>query len=159
MATLGTFTVGQVLTAGELNNAIPLCILENSAMAIPAGVGTNVTFGTEVLDPLNWHSTVTNTSRVTPNIAGYYFVTLQLNDVSGAGQTRALMRCNKNGADISPVRIQMDTNGSDDDFALSGYVSLNGTTDYVEMNILQTNSSSATRTTTARFTVQFVRPL
>jgi hypothetical protein len=159
MATLGTFTAGQVLTASELNNAMPLCILENGSFALPAGAGTSVTFGTEVLDPLNWHSTVTNTSRVTPTIAGYYFVTLQLNDVTGAGQTRALMRCNKNGTDISPVRIQMDTNGTDDDFSLSGYISLNGTTDYVEMNILQTNTSSASRTITARFTVQFVRPL
>jgi len=159
MATLGTFVAGQVLSASELNNAIPLCILENSAMAIPASVGTNVTFSTEVLDPLGWHSTSVNTSRVTPNIAGYYLVTMQLNDISGAGNTRALLRCNKNGTDISPIRIQMDTDGSFDDFGISGYVSLNGTTDYLEMNILQANSGNASRTITARFTVQFVRPL
>lgn len=158
MATLGTFVTGQVLTASELNNAIPLCILENTAMVIPSGTATSVTFSTEVLDPLNWHSTSTNTSRVTPNIAGYYFVTLQMNDISGTGQTRALLRCLKNNADVANVRIQMDTNGTDDDFALPGYVYCNGSTDYLEMNILQTNTGSANRTTTARFTVQFVHP-
>lgn len=158
MATLGTFVSGQTLTASELNNAIPICILENTAMVIPSGTATSVTFSTEVTDDLNWHSTSTNTSRVTPNISGYYFVTLQMNDVTGVGQTRALLRCIKNGADIANVRIQMDTNGTDDDFALPGYVYCNGSTDYLEMNILQTNTGSANRTVTARFTVQFVHP-
>jgi hypothetical protein len=158
MATIGTFTAGQILTASELNNAIPLCILENTAMVIPAAVATSVTFSTEVLDPLGWHSTSVNNTRITPNISGYYFVTMQVNDISGAGSTRALMRCFKNGADISGVRIMMDTDGLDDDFALPGYVFCNGTTDYLEMNMLQTNSTSASKTITARFTAQFVHP-
>ena len=59
MATIGTFTAGQVLTASELNNAIPLCILENTGMVIPSGTATSVTFSTEVLDSLDWHSTST----------------------------------------------------------------------------------------------------
>jgi hypothetical protein len=158
MATIGTFVTGQVLTAAEMNNAIPLCILENGSMAIPSGVATSVTFSTEVLDPLNWHSTSTNTSRVTPTIAGYYLVNLQMNDITGAGQTRALLRCNKNAADVATVRIQMDTPGDDDDFNITGFVYCNGTTDYLEMNVLQTNGTSTTRTITARFVVQFVHP-
>jgi hypothetical protein len=158
MATIGTFAIGQVLTASELNNAIPLCILENAAMVIPASAATNVTFSTEVLDPLGWHSTSTNTSRITPNISGYYFVTMQLNDITGGGAlTRALMRMNKNGATLA-IPIQMDTTGEDDDFALSGYVFCNGTTDYIEMNILQTNAGSTNRTISARFTAEFVHP-
>ena len=158
MATIGTFVANTVLTASELNNAIPLCILENASMAIPASVATNVTFSTEVLDPLNWHSTSTNTSRVTPTISGYYFVTMQYNDITAAGAlTRALARLNKNGATLS-IPIQMDTPGDNDDFAIPGYVFCNGTTDYVEMNVLQTNGASTSRTISARFTVQYVHP-
>jgi hypothetical protein len=158
MATIGTFTAGQVLTASELNNAIPLCILENALMAIPASTTTQVTFSTEVLDPLNWHSTSVNTSRVTPTISGYYFVTLQLNDIASAGAlTRALMSLIKNGAALA-IPIQMDTTGEDDDFALSGYVFCNGTTDYVEMRVFQTNAGSTSRSISARFTVQYVHP-
>jgi hypothetical protein len=158
MATIGTFTAGQVLTASELNNAIPLCILENAAMVIPASVATSVTFSTEVLDPLGWHSTSTNTSRITPNISGYYFVTMQLNDItSGGALTRALLRLNKNGATLA-IPIQMDTEGSSDDFAFPGYVFCNGTTDYIEMNVLQTNAGSTNRTISARFTAEFVHP-
>jgi hypothetical protein len=158
MATIGTFTSGSVLTASELNNAIPLCILENTSQNVPSGVNTAVTFATEVLDPLNWHSTVTNNTRITPNIAGFYLVTMQMNDVNGAGQTRAALSLTKNGAEITGVRIRMDTTGEDDDFALAGYVQCNGTTDYLEMNVLQNNSGGVSRTITARFTVQFVHP-
>jgi len=157
MATIGTFTAGQVLTASELNNAIPLCILENASFVLAAATVTQVTFGTEVLDPLGWHSTSTNTSRITPNISGYYFITMQVNDIVAAGSTRALMGLIKNGAALT-IPVQMDTGGQDDDFALSGYVFCNGTTDYLEMRLLPTNSTSANRTISARFTVQFVHP-
>jgi hypothetical protein len=158
MATIGTFTAGQILTASELNNAIPLCILENASMVIPASTTTQVTFSTEVLDPLGWHSTSVNTSRITPNISGYYFVTMQLNDITGGGTlTRALMSLIKNGAALA-IPIQMDTEGSSDDFALPGYVFCNGTTDYIEMRVFQTNAGSTSRTINARFTAEFVHP-
>ena len=158
MATIGTFTAGQVLTASELNNAIPLCILENASMVIPASTTTQVTFSTEVLDPLGWHSTSTNTSRITPNISGYYFVTMQLNDITSSGTlTRALMSLIKNGEALA-IPIQMDTEGSSYDFALPGYVFCNGTTDYIEMRVFQTNAGSTSRTINARFTAEFVHP-
>jgi hypothetical protein len=158
MATIGSFTSSSVLTASELNNAIPLCILENTSQSVPSGVNTAVAFASEVLDPLNWHSTSTNNTRITPNIAGFYLVTMQLNDINGAGQSRAALSLTKNGAEITGVRIRMDTTGEDDDFALAGYVQCNGTTDYLEMSVLQVNSGGASRTITARFTVQFVHP-
>jgi hypothetical protein len=158
MATIGTFTAGQVLTASELNNAIPLCILENSAMVIPASTTTQVTFSTEVLDPLGWHSTSTNTSRVTPNISGYYFVNMQFNDITAGGAvTRALVSLLKNGAALT-IPIQYDSPGDNDDFALSGYVFCNGTTDYIEMRVFQTNAGSTDRTIQARYSVQYVHP-
>jgi hypothetical protein len=158
MATIGTFVSAQVLTAAELNNAIPLCVLENTSQVVANSTSTAVAFATEELDPLNWHNNVTNNTRVTPNIAGFYFVTMQMNDVNAAGQTRAAVSLQKNGAEITGVRVRMDTTGEDDDFALPGYVQCNGTTDYLEMVIFQTNTGAASRTITARFTVQFVHP-
>ena len=158
MATIGTFVSGQVLTSAELNNAIPLCVLENTSQSIPNNTSTAVAFASEVLDPLNWHDNATNNTRVTPNIAGFYLVTMQMNDINGAGQTRAALSLQKNGAEITGVRVRMDTTGEDDDFALPGYVQCNGTTDYLQMVVLQNNSGGVSRTITARFTVQFVHP-
>ena len=157
MATIGTFVSGQVLTSTELNNAIPLCILENTSQSIPNNTNTAVAFASEVLDPLNWHNNATNNTRVTPNIAGFYLVTMQMNDIQGAGLTRAALSLQKNGAELT-VRIRMDTSGEEDDFAVPGYVQCNGTSDYLEMVVLQVNSGGSSRTITARFTVQFVHP-
>ena len=138
MATFGTYVSGQILTAAELNAGLPLCVLENTAVTMTDGVAGVVPFTSEVTDPLGWHSNATNTSRITPNIAGTYFFNICVNDV--AGTTRALMRVLKNGAALT-VPIQMDTTGIFDDFTLSGYATANGTTDYFELGYLVTGAT------------------
>ncbi len=148
MATFGTFASGQVLTAAELNAGLPTCVLQNAAAALADGTVTVIPFTSEVTDLNGWHSTSVNTSRITPNIAGTYLITMQINDVSG-GVTRALIKCNKNGADLT-IPIQTDTTGIFDDFNAVGFATANGTTDYFEMVALIVNT---TKTAKAQFTV------
>jgi hypothetical protein len=155
MATLGTFAVGQVLTAQELNNAIPLCILENSSVSLTNNVTTSIPYPSEILDPLNWHDNSTNNTRITPNIAGYYLVTIVINNVS-VGLTRALTALFKNGA-VTTIPIAFDGPGTIDDFTASGYVTANGTTDYFEQVALVSGANKTSIRT--QFSMQFVRPL
>lgn len=153
MATLGTFVTGQVLTASELNNAIPLCVLQNDNVTLTDGVSADIAYTSELTDDLGWHSNTTNTARITPNIAGIYLVTMVLNNVSGT--TRALHGLFKNGA-ATTIPIFMDTTGTIDDFTVSGYINANGTTDYFTHRALVTG---ATKTgVKAQFSMQFIHP-
>ena len=148
MATFGTFASGQVLTAAELNAGLPTCVLENAAAALANGSDTTIPFTSEVTDLNGWHSNSVNTSRITPNIAGTYLVTMQINDVS-VGLTRSLIQLLKNGS-VTTIPIMTDTTGIFDDFGATGFVTANGTTDYFEMNALVTGS---TKTAKAQFTM------
>jgi len=139
MATFGTYVSGQILTAAELNAGLPTCVLTNGSLTLSDGVSTSIAFTSEVTDPYGWHSTSVNTSRITPNIAGTYLVTMLLNNVSAT--TRALANLHKNGASLSAPLIITDTNGTIDDFTTVGFVTANGTTDFFEMNCLVTGAT------------------
>jgi hypothetical protein len=148
MATFGTFVSGQILTSAELNAGLPTCVLENISVSLVSGTGLAIPFTSEVTDLNGWHSTSVNTSRITPNIAGTYLVTMQINDVS-VGLTRSLIQLLKNGA-VTTIPIMTDTTGIFDDFNATGFVTANGTTDYFEMNALV---QGANKTAKAQFTM------
>lgn len=148
MATFGTFASGQVLTAAELNAGLPTCVLENAAVSLVSGTPLQIPFTSEVTDLNGWHSTSVNNSRITPNIAGTYLVTMQINDISTT-VTRSLVALYKNGANTT-IPIQSDTTGIFDDFSAVGFVTVNGTTDYLEMTALV---QGANKTAKAQFTV------
>jgi hypothetical protein len=148
MATFGTFASAQVLTAAELNAGLPTCVLENTAVSLVSGTGLPIPFTSEVTDLNGWHSTTVNTSRITPNIAGTYLVTMQINDVS-VGLSRSLIQLLKNGS-TTTIPIMTDTTGIFDDFGATGFTTANGTTDYFEMNALV---QGANKTAKAQFTM------
>ena len=149
MATLGTFTSGSVLTAAELNTVLPACVLSASAVSCPNTTVVQVTFSTEDYDPLGWHSTVTNTGRITPNIAGWFLVTAQYGQMNGAGANfRALMSVDKNASNADHARFDIN-NYAPDDASVAGLMYLNGTTDYVVVNLYQ--ASGGTKTPDVRF--------
>lgn len=78
-----TWTTGEVPTAAQFNEQIrdnelflygpPTCRVYNNAnLTIPNATETAVTLNAERRDPYAMHSTVTNTSRVTVPIDGFY---------------------------------------------------------------------------------------
>lgn len=148
MATFGSYVAGQILTAAELNAGLPTCVLENASVSLVDGTALPVPFTTEVTDINGWHSTTVNTSRITPNIAGTYLVTMQINDVS-VGLTRSLIQLLKNGS-TTTIPIMTDTTGIFDDYNAIGFATANGTTDYFEMNALVVG---ANKTAKAQFTM------
>lgn len=116
------------------------------------GTGAVLLFGsgTEDFDDYGWHSTSSNTSRVIPDIPGVYKVTCKVTWAASTTITSASCNVLKNGTTF-------ESSGSHKPNATntlatfggiaSGYVQLNGTTDYVEGWTIQFSSGSASQTT------------
>lgn len=111
---------------------VPMCVLSHvTSVATPV----DIPWDTETFDPLGWHSTVTNPSRITPTIAGWYEVNSKWGIVPTAA-TRMLTKTRKNGADIvGGEHTIMSTTSL---YASSSFtappVYLNGSTDYISVN-------------------------
>jgi hypothetical protein len=80
-----TAAVGAILTAAQWNSNVrdginfvvnpPVCeAYQNTGQSIPNNVATAVLLDTAVVDSYAGHSTVTNTSRYTAQVAGWYDV-------------------------------------------------------------------------------------
>lgn len=143
MATFGTFTSGQVLTASELNTVLPACILSTTTASVPNAADTYIPFSSEDYDPLGWHSTSTNTSRITSNIAGWHQATVSTYGLNGpGGNYRIIVVVTKNRS--TPARVaRFDINNyAPDGVTVSGMFYLNGTTDYLEADLIQFSGST-----------------
>lgn len=140
MAVIGTFTAGAILSAAELNQFNNVVILAGSnAQAIANATLTAVTFGagTETLDVSGWHSTTTNTSRITPTIAGYYLATARVGYNRTGAAARFVCYIGKNGG-----FGEAESSGSGTDYpnmTCSAMFYMNGTTDYMECLAYQTS--------------------
>lgn len=158
MATFGTFTSGQVLTASELNTGLPACFLSVSGYSTLHNTDNYIAFTSEDYDPLGWHSTSTNPSRITPNVAGWYWCAGQVNNLNPSGANFrgfAGIRKNRSSAGFDNQFARFDINNyCPDDFSIGGVIYLNGTTDYVELDVAQ--FSGVTKTTNNTFTVMRV---
>jgi hypothetical protein len=155
MATFGTFTSGQVLTAADLNAGLPACVLKATNVSVPHNTDVYVSFSSEEYDPLGWHSTSTNNSRVTPNIAGWYLCNGTVNNMNPSGanfRSVCFIRRNR-GSTVDDFEIaRFDINNyCPDDFTVTGMTYLNGTTDYVEFDLVQ--FSGSTKTPNARMSI------
>jgi len=142
MATLGTFTSGQVLTASELNKLNNVTALwDVNYQSISTVTPTAITFGagTEVVDVSDWHSTTTNPERITPNIGGIYLVVAS-HQLVYAGSTIAYeVAIWKNGTQISG---SLSDGGFYPGATAAIVVYLNGSTDYVYSSAYQSSGSN-----------------
>lgn len=105
-----------------------------ASISVTAGTGTNpITFGTEVFDTANAHSTSTNTDRYTATVSGKYLVTcsIYLSNNTGSNGT-ATFYIGKNGITQTDQRVTTAA-GYSHSVTLTGIVELNGTTDYTHI--------------------------
>lgn len=136
-------------------------VYQSSPQNITHNTATALNFNAEDLDPAGWHSTVSNTSHVTPTVAGWYQVTLECGWASDTDYTALRQYVTKNGGGGVWGDIRLPLPAATIIPALTcttALISLNGSTDYVEGNVLQTNTSTGTNGVTARMTVQLVYP-
>ena len=77
----------------------------------------------------------TGLSRFTPNVAGYYFISAVAAPGTLGGQAYPTMSLYKNGAEVFNSRALLTSSivVDQDDIVLSGYVLMNGSTDYLEL--------------------------
>lgn len=116
----------------------PMTVLALAAnQAITNNAINNVVWsGAEILDDLNWHSTVTNPSRITPTLAGRYlvnFCTVFAANATGARRCYVL----KNGATNHLFTVQIANSANGISGNATGIVICNGTTDYIEAAVFQ----------------------
>lgn len=130
---LGDFTLGVPVFSGY----------QATAQSVATGTWTAFTIDTELVDTDGGHSTVTNTSRYTATVPGLY---LAIGTSGWASNTTGFrrVRLTLNGVAI------LGAGAASDAFATSGvlghctstFVTLNGTTDYVEVQGYQSSGGA-----------------
>jgi hypothetical protein len=138
MTAFGNFTAGDVLQASDLNAGFPACIVNSTSQSFAHNTIAAINYDQEVHDPYGWHSTTTNNERITPNIEGYYLVTLECRNweiING----RSLFLIFKNLVNWSRFDV---TSTASEGGTVSGVMYLNGTTDDVETRFYQNSGSS-----------------
>ncbi|MDE2100628.1 MAG: hypothetical protein KGL39_25515 [Patescibacteria group bacterium] len=114
------------------------CRAYNSVnQSIGTGAATALTFDTNdanITDPM--HSTSSNTSRFTPSQAGMYHVDVNISFAGSAAGTERVVNLNKNGSGAQQLGLQIP-NSLGNIFSVGTDIYLNGTTDYVEVSVLQ----------------------
>jgi hypothetical protein len=102
---------------------------QSVAQTVPSGIWTKINFQTKVFDTTNAFDNVTN-MRYTPMVAGYYQVSC---GYSTAAVTILYLQIYKNGAVNKTLEYKPASSGSAAGAAGSAMVSMNGTTDYLEI--------------------------
>jgi len=139
MATFGTWSSGDVLTATDLNAGLPLAIAANSTtVSIPNATLTEVTYDTDDSDDYGWHSTSSNTGRITPNIAGIYLCVFKCTTPIINGRLLLLLRLN---GSVEIGRFDV-TSTSIEGGTVTGVFELNGSTDYINTYVEQTGGTA-----------------
>lgn len=122
-------------------------VLRSAAFSVPNGAWTVITWDAESSDDANYHSLVTNTSRLTAPAAGLYIVGYSTGNATAAGgatgRWASYLRLN-GGSEIAGTRTEQDWTAAD----AAGYMAIAANVpislaanDYVEVLILQTHSS------------------
>lgn len=115
-------------------------IRQVAAQSIPTGVTTAILMDTEDFDPFALHSTVSNTSRITPNLAGYWeFSGSVFLGATTAGAVDAAIFKNTTTQIQSGTR--MGFNAQAQGLPARAIVYMNGTTDFVDLQV--THASAA----------------
>lgn len=118
-----------------------------------------VLFDTDDIDPLGWHSTSTNTDRITPTIPGWYRVSAYCYWTGDTDLIRVRMSILKNGSDFfTDDRPYAPFSGIGPTNSLCPpLIQMNGTTDYITMTAYQLNSSGGANAMFPKLLVEWVR--
>lgn len=161
-----TFVSGNVLTAAQMNTDVrdntnflyspPMAVVQRSTnQVIATGTVTYISFNTEVKDTDGiWAIGVP--TRIEPNTAGLYLIVASGFFASNATGVRDLTVRVDGIADITGIRVKADTTGNAW-VATSHVRAFNGTTNYIEMGVLQ-NSGGNLDFWQAQMSVHFIGP-
>ncbi len=128
-----------------------------SSQSVSASTWTTVQLNAESFDTNNAFDI--STYKFTPQIAGYYLFNAALDVLStGGAVTEVGMRIMKNGVTDNMLYISSSTMSTNELFALTTIMYLNGTTDYAEFQGIGSGGSSRVfNSTTTNFAGVLVR--
>lgn len=119
----------------------------SAATATAYVAGTTGFLYTETLDPLNFGS---GADQILPNIPGWYRITADANFGSNATGTRNI-RVMKNAANVVGGRSTITPSGVNySGVGVSTLVSMNGTSDYFTVEVMQSSGASLTADVSVR---------
>lgn len=165
---------GQIMTQADIDSLRrtadlkPACrLIASAAQSIPDTTNTALLFGAEDIDTHNFHSTSVNTSRITPTVAGIYKFTGMAYMITGnTDYTSCSAFIRLNGVtNLAPAGREGNvvTSLARSIEITQVLVAMNGTTDYAELVVLQTNTAVAARQTNqsgqfnSTFECEFIR--
>lgn len=144
VSTSAAFQVGTTAQTGTTNRFRMLQTMARAQTAVAQTILNNtetaLLLGSESTDTDTIHSTASNQSRLTAQIAGKYLVTGAVDWASNATGVRRL-RVKKNGTTDYAVVNVAAVNGSTTNLTISAFVDL-AATDYIEMVIFQDSGVS-----------------
>jgi len=118
-------------------------VVNSTTYTISTATDTLLGFDTETFDTNSYHSTVTNTSRLTAPSTGFYFFEAQVNwDYGGTAPNNPILRVKKNGS-IYQVANSFGTANRSSVMQTIGVVELNAT-DYIEIEVRQDSGGNVT---------------
>lgn len=139
----------------------PLFLAKKSTLSVPNITKTAIEFNTTnttiTEDTMQWHSTSTNPSRVTPTVKGIYLATAN-GKMTGGTATQAYIEINKNGTTtLSSSQGDTITGASDLTYSCSCVINMNGTTDYLAMDVYQNTANPSETWSDMTFSVTLLR--
>jgi hypothetical protein len=121
----------------------------SSSQSVSTGTWTKVTINTKEFDTNSNFDNVTN-YRFTPTVAGYYQVTANSNWSSAV--ITSVCSIYKNGSEFKRGNQGGTASASSNGNSVSALIYFNGSTDYVEMYVLQYQGSSVSLSGGALYT-------
>ena len=136
-----------MLASGVAGNGPAFSAFKNGGnQAFSANVSTKVTFESESFDTASCYDT--STSRFTPNVAGYYMITANVETQSVAA-TYLIAQLKKNGNSWALGSNYPTSASAGPNSSLAALVYLNGSTDYVEIYVQASANATIVSTTEA----------
>jgi len=117
-------------------------LYQSTPQTITTATNTALLFDSEDLDTDNGHSTVTNTSRYTATVAGWYMVTGTLQIAHNTTGNRIVFIRKNGSTTINQVGRQTSSATNTLGLQIGTMVYLNGTTDYLELMAFQSSGGN-----------------
>lgn len=136
-----------LLESGSISKPV-VRLVQSTLQNIPHNTETALVFGTgsEIIDTDDYHSESLTTSRITPQKPGTYRATSKWMMTSRTDYTMMDLGIALNGAIFDRHRGGPGTQGGARSIVHTALVDVNGSTDYVEIRVLHTNTAAVAAT-------------
>jgi hypothetical protein len=130
------------LASGVAGTGPAFSATPTTTQSVTSATYTKVNFGTENFDTNNNFAS----SRFTPTVAGYYFISGSIYSVSTAAATYIWAIIYKNGGTAFSGNLNTPVTTVDGIGTVNGLIYMNGSTDYVEMYCYLAGTSPVVQT-------------